>query len=113
MSTEEFKRKVLMPPRPPPTLPSDRYSPRVHHAPQDDLPNTFDWRDQGVVTSVKDQGTVGTCWAFSTVGNVESQWALGNNPLTSLSVEQLVDCDATYDPSKYVSLAYQEILCVY
>ena len=63
-------------------------------------PGTFDWREKGVVTSVKDQGSVGSCWAFSTVQNIEGQWAMAGNTLTSLSAEQLVDCDDTYDPKK-------------
>ena len=57
-----------------------------------------------MVSSVKDQGSVGSCWAFSTVGNVEGQWALAGNKLVSLSTEQLVDCDATYDPKKSVKI---------
>ncbi len=99
MTTEEFKQRVLMTPRPPPALPKDSYSSCVDQNPRD-LPDTFDWREKGVVTSVKDQGSVGTCWAFSTVENVEGQWAMAGNNLTSLSAEQLVDCDATYDPNK-------------
>ena len=64
-----------------------------------------------MVSSVKDQGTVGTCWAFSTVGNVEGQWAIAGNNVISLSAEQLVDCDATFDPNKCVGHTYVIVVC--
>jgi cathepsin F len=57
-------------------------------------PASFDWRNKGVVSSVKDQGECGCCWAFSAVANIESQYAMQNNRILDLSEEQLLDCDS-------------------
>jgi len=58
-------------------------------------PNTtsFDWRANGAVTAVKDQGQCGSCWAFSAVEELESAWFLGGHPMTELSPQQVVSCD--------------------
>jgi cathepsin F len=102
LSPNEFKETVLMtrtqstPPQQQPVFDKHHLAPVVVE--DIDLPDSFDWRDLGAVTPIKDQGSVGTCWAFSATQNIEGQFKLKGNPLTNLSVEQIVDCDGTQDP---------------
>ena len=85
-----------------PALPasSNKFVPATQ---QKNLPASFDWRDKGAVTSVKDQGTLGTCWIFSTIGNLEGQMFLSGKGLTDLSVEHILECDAMTDESANVA----------
>ena len=56
-------------------------------------PDDFDWRDKNVVSAVKDQGSCGSCWAFSTIANLESLYALKKGVVKTFSEQYLVDCD--------------------
>jgi len=61
------------------------------------LPTEYDWNNSSTkcLTPVYNQQQCGSCWAFSTTESIESMWALKGNPLVSLSMQQIVDCDKT------------------
>ncbi len=65
---------------------------------QPNLPAYFDWRDdQGGVTKVKDQKACGSCWAFSTVGALESSLRIKYGLAFDLSEQFLVSCNWQID----------------
>lgn len=59
---------------------------------KDDVPDTVDWREKGIVNEIKDQGNCGACWAFGTIQACESAYALANGKLNSCSEQNLIDC---------------------
>ncbi|XP_078431015.1 cysteine proteinase mucunain-like [Wolffia australiana] len=68
---------------------SDRY----RYSAGEDLPEAVDWREKGAVAPVKDQGSCGSCWAFSTIAAVEGVNQIVTGKLITLSEQELVDCD--------------------
>jgi C1A family cysteine protease len=57
------------------------------------LDDEIDWVQKGAVNPIKNQGQCGSCWAFSTVGTLESAYQISTGKLYSFAEQQLVDCD--------------------
>ncbi|XP_022951321.1 zingipain-2 [Cucurbita moschata] len=62
-----------------------------------DVPESLDWRKKGAVTAVKDQGSCGACWSFSATGAIEGINQIRTGSLISVSEQELIDCDRSYN----------------
>jgi len=96
LSPGEFSSRVLMAPREgiPEAIAAVREQYSTSNAALED---SVDWTTKGAVSAVRDQGGLGSCWAFSTAQNIEGQHAIATGELIPLSVEQLMECDASSD----------------
>jgi len=56
------------------------------------ISEAINWRTQGVVTPVKNQGECQSSYAFSTTGAVEGFYAINTGTLRSFSEQQIIDC---------------------
>ncbi len=72
------------------------------------LPDAYDARTQGLISPVRNQGSCGSCWAFGTVGVMETAIRRAGGPQTDLSEQFLVscnkdgwDCDGGWFANKY------------
>ncbi|CAM8979292.1 unnamed protein product [Rhodiola kirilowii] len=78
-----------------------------------DVPASVDWRKSGAVTYVKDQKSCGACWAFTATGAMEGINQIVTGSLVSLSEQELIDCDRSYNNGCHGGLmdyAYQFVV---
>ena len=54
---------------------------------------SIDWRTEGAVNAIQDQGQCGSCWTFSTMAAVEGEHAIKTGELLKFAEQELVDCD--------------------
>lgn len=62
-----------------------------------EIPASYDWREIGAVTKVKDQIGCGSCYAMAAIDSIESQLLIQTGILMSLSVQEIIDCAGDYE----------------
>jgi len=89
MTMEEIKAKYLSykaPTRTPCTVKHTKTDPKEE----------INWFDLKKAARVKNQGSCGSCWAFSAIGALESLHAIKKDTLVEYSEQELVDCSRKY-----------------
>ena len=95
MTFEEFKSDRLMLPQNCSATSMLKVKPELRKSA---VPEAHEWNNLGMVSPVKNQGSCGSCWSFSTVGAMESHWnILGKGRNLTFSEQQLVDCAGDFD----------------
>jgi len=56
------------------------------------LLDRFDWREQGKVTRVQDQANCGSCYSFASLGSLEAQLLIRNQPRYDFSENSIIEC---------------------
>jgi hypothetical protein len=73
-------------------LDEDTYQSYLMEYDEATLPASYDARNEGIVTSPKNQGSCGSCWAFASTGAMESHILKAGGPQYDLSEQQINSC---------------------
>lgn len=70
---------------------------RNRKVPNTSFPDSFDWRDKGIVNPIRDQGYCNSDWAIFATFLAESSNGISTGKLLTYSVQNLIDCvDSCY-----------------
>jgi len=108
LSSNEYKSRYLS------EMPKSTRPKNIVRHNTDKLPSAVDWRLNGTMTPVPNQGQCGSSWAFGAVHAVEALKKLSNLTLSVLSVQQILDCSRDYGNygcnGGFMDFAYQYII---
>jgi cathepsin L len=91
LTQEEFASQYLI------KFPETYQRPENQDTEEYQVPNgEINWATKGVTGNILNQGSCGSCWAFSATETVQSYWAINKGSLPYLSEQQLVDCSTSY-----------------
>ncbi len=71
----------------------------VNAIPESEFPAHFDLRDEGIMTPVKDQGSFGSCGAFSGIGVFEALIKKETGITVDLSEQHVINCSPAWRSS--------------
>ena len=90
-----------------------RRSPLLRSTPESALPAKWDARDYGWVSSVKNQGQVGSCWAFAALATIETQLlksGMGERDFSERNMVNMAASPYSYEEGGNNSLAAGNLL---
>ncbi|KAJ6240471.1 cysteine protease [Anaeramoeba flamelloides] len=98
LTNEEYQQKYLYQHRKNEKKDLPQQSDKVHdHKNLKTVPESIDYRDEGLVTEIQDMGQCEGCWSFAVVAAMEGCVAKETDELIKLSEQQLIDCNYDAD----------------